>query len=90
MTHTYAILEISQSAFDEIKAKLEAAGYQHAFEPNLQDAVLIHTHSIALKSDGVCYLAKPVCRCGEYETCEVCIEEHRRFQAERKSVRNLL
>lgn len=30
-THTFAVLELSQLAFDEIKAKLTAAGYQHAF-----------------------------------------------------------
>lgn len=31
MTHTYVILEISQLAYDEIRAKLKAAGYDHAF-----------------------------------------------------------
>jgi hypothetical protein len=30
-THTYAELEVSAAAFDEIFVKLEAAGYQHAF-----------------------------------------------------------
>lgn len=24
------------------------------------------------------------CRCGEYETCEVCIEQHRQFRAARQ------
>jgi hypothetical protein len=81
MTHTYAILEISQAAFDEIKTKLEAAGYQHAFEPNAQDVALIDMHGIALKSDGVVNLGRHQCYCGEYETCNVCIEESRRFQA---------
>lgn len=30
-TYTYAELELSQAAYDEIRQKLEAAGYQHAF-----------------------------------------------------------
>lgn len=32
MTHTYAELEVSPRAFEEIAAKLRAAGYEHAFE----------------------------------------------------------
>lgn len=31
MTHTYAMLEVSASAYDEIAEKLKAAGYDHAF-----------------------------------------------------------
>jgi hypothetical protein len=31
MTHTYAVLKVSQAVYDEIKAKFEAAGYEHAF-----------------------------------------------------------
>ncbi len=46
-THTYATLEISQSAFDEIKAKLEVAGYQHAFHQD-GDKLLIDMHGIAV------------------------------------------
>lgn len=30
-THTFALLELSESAFDEIKEKLKEAGYEHAF-----------------------------------------------------------
>lgn len=30
-THTYAVLEVSDAAYQEIKAKLQAAGYDHAF-----------------------------------------------------------
>lgn len=30
-THTYAILEISQAAYDEIRGALKAAGYEHTF-----------------------------------------------------------
>lgn len=31
-THTVAILELSQAAYDEIEKKLLEAGYDHAFE----------------------------------------------------------
>ncbi|MDQ3562701.1 MAG: hypothetical protein M3436_00700 [Pseudomonadota bacterium] len=44
MTHTYAVLEVSQATYDEIKAKLIEAGYNHAFH-----AHLIDMHGIALK-----------------------------------------
>jgi hypothetical protein len=30
-THTFAELDVSPSAYDEIRAKLEEAGYEHAF-----------------------------------------------------------
>ncbi len=37
-THTFAELGISAAAYDEIRGKLEAAGYQHAFmEPGAID-----------------------------------------------------
>ena len=52
-THTYAVLEISRAAFDEIKAHLEAAGYGQAFH---DDGTIIDMHGIAVKvaeeSDG--------------------------------------
>lgn len=43
-THTYAILEVSPAAYDEIRAKLEAAGYEHAFHDGLVDM-----HGLALQ-----------------------------------------
>lgn len=49
-THTYAILEISQAAYEEIKAKLEAAGYQHAFHDN-DGEIVIDMHGIAVKGE---------------------------------------
>lgn len=53
MTHTYAILEISTAAYKEIKEKLEAAGYEHAFRDYKNgDGVVIDMHGIALKDDG--------------------------------------
>lgn len=46
-THTYAKLEVSAAAYTEIRAKLEAAGYEHAFH---EDG-LIDMHGIALAPD---------------------------------------
>ena len=37
MTYTYAVLEVSPAAHAEIKAKLLAAGYQHAIEGDTID-----------------------------------------------------
>lgn len=31
MTYTYVTMELSQSAYDEIAAKMRKAGYDHAF-----------------------------------------------------------
>ena len=47
MTHTYALMEVSQNTFDEIKQKLQEAGYTHAIlreEPNEH----LDMHGIAL------------------------------------------
>jgi hypothetical protein len=53
MTHTYVILGISSAAYKEIKDKLEAAGYQHAFHDDRDgDGILVDMHGIALKDDG--------------------------------------
>jgi hypothetical protein len=38
-THTFATLEVSAAAYDEIKAKLVEAEYQHAF---IDDAIDMH------------------------------------------------
>ena len=45
MTYTYAILEVSKEAYDEIKEKLKEAGYQDAFG----EEGIIDMHGIALK-----------------------------------------
>lgn len=47
MTYTYATLEISRAAYDEIYEKLKAAGYDSAIE----DEGLIDMHGIALTWD---------------------------------------
>ena len=43
-TYTFATLEISKAAYDEIHAKLKEAGYEHTFH---EDGV-IHMHGIGL------------------------------------------
>ena len=48
MTHTYAILEVSSAAYQEIKEKLDAAGYGDLF--HVCDGVaVIDMHGIALR-----------------------------------------
>lgn len=47
-THTYAILEISAGAYAEIRALLDAAGYQHAFH---DDVVDMHGIAVRAKAD---------------------------------------
>lgn len=46
MTHTFAILPISQTAYEEIKSKLIEAGYQHAILEEAGQEV-IDMHGIA-------------------------------------------
>jgi hypothetical protein len=43
-THSYALLEVSQEAYDEIAKKLREAGYDHAF----MDDGEVDMHGIAL------------------------------------------
>jgi hypothetical protein len=50
MTHTYAVLEVEPETFDEIRGKLETAGYAHAFEDGGQT---IDMHGIALRATPV-------------------------------------
>jgi hypothetical protein len=48
-TYTYVTLDVSQAAFDEIRAKLEAADYGHAFERDKnENVVTIDMHGLAL------------------------------------------
>lgn len=46
-THTYAVLEVSETAYAEIRTKLAEAGYQHAFHRE-HDGELIDMDGIAL------------------------------------------
>jgi len=52
-THTYVTLDVSHDAYTEIKQKLEAAGYQHAFhDDGDSDGVVIDMHGLALVDSG--------------------------------------
>lgn len=44
-THTFAVLKVSQSTYDEIREKLQTAAYDHAFHEN----GIIDMHGIALQ-----------------------------------------
>lgn len=46
-THTYALLEVSPAVYAEIREKLQAAGYDHAFHRD-GDRDVIDMHGIAL------------------------------------------
>jgi len=48
MTHTYAILQVSKSTFEEISKKLKAVKYDHAFDED-DGKVTIDMHGIALQ-----------------------------------------
>jgi hypothetical protein len=49
MTHTYATLEVSRAAYDEIASKLREAGYDHVFIPDrIGAAPTIDMHGIGL------------------------------------------
>lgn len=48
-THTFAVMEVSESAFKEIEHLLEQAGYDHVFIED-DDGRKIDMHGIALKS----------------------------------------
>lgn len=47
-SRTYAILEVSPEVYAEIRAKLEAAGYEHALHRE-DDGEVIDMHGIALR-----------------------------------------
>ena len=52
MSHTYAILEVSESTYNEIGEKLRAAGYDQAFHEDNSlrslNGIVIDMHGIAL------------------------------------------
>ena len=47
-TYTYAVLDVSEIAYREICAKLDAAGYQHACHSDSHGRDIIDMHGIAL------------------------------------------
>jgi hypothetical protein len=50
MTYTFATLEVSRLAYDEVRAKLLEAGYEHAITSDSSEEELIDMHGIALVS----------------------------------------
>ena len=50
MTYTYALLLVSHEAYDEIRAKLAEAGYEHAFDQT-DEGEVIDMHGIALRAE---------------------------------------
>jgi hypothetical protein len=51
VTHTYVVLDVSAAAYEEIKAKLAAAGYEDQFHED-DGKVLIDMHGIAIGKGG--------------------------------------
>lgn len=49
-THTFVELELSPVAYDEVFHKMNAAGYQHAFESG-EGSHIIDMHGIAITRD---------------------------------------
>lgn len=47
-THTYVTLPVSKAIYDEIRAKLVDAGYEHTFNKEGADAEVIDMNGIAL------------------------------------------
>lgn len=48
VTHTYAVLDISKEAYQEIRRLLEEAGYSHAFHKDDERPEVIDMHGIAI------------------------------------------
>lgn len=51
MTYTYSILKISSAAYEEIKQKLEDAGYSDQFHEDRNYGIVIDMHGIALAAE---------------------------------------
>jgi hypothetical protein len=51
MTYTFAILEVSETAFAEIMEKLKDAGYSQQLQKDGEN-IVIDMHGLALQSDG--------------------------------------
>lgn len=71
MTYTYAILEISQAAFDEIADKLRDADYHRAFRrKNHEPDISIDMHGIAVRGE-LCWKRCPNTLCKRLKECRV-------------------
>ena len=65
-------------------AQLDSAG-EAQLAQLLTDAFETVGHIALGQADESLLGPKDPCRCGEYETCPTCIEEHRRFRAAQAS-----
>lgn len=48
-THTYAIMDVSASTYDEIRAALEEAGYRDSIHGGRGTSDILDMHGIALR-----------------------------------------
>lgn len=77
-THTYAVLELSEAAYQEIREAFERAGYGHAFHDDAEHGKLIDMHGIAVSCEKVAGGPEPTTEAGTpCRRCSECIgEEH--------------
>ena len=50
MTYSHAVLHVSPATYAEIRAKLDAAGYEHTFYTH-DGAEILDMHGIALQAE---------------------------------------
>lgn len=50
-TYTYVVMEVSESAYKEIREKLEATGYRHAMHESDEHGVVLDMHGIAIAKE---------------------------------------
>lgn len=48
MTYTYVLMEVTKSTYEEVKKKLEEAGYWQALHKDREDGIILDMHGIAL------------------------------------------
>lgn len=51
ITHTFVVLDVSKAAYDEIAAKLKAAGYGHVFHLEYGHGVVMDMQGIAIANE---------------------------------------
>lgn len=49
MTHTYALMNVSKTTFDEIKSQMIAAGYDHAIHED-DDKIILDMNGIGISN----------------------------------------
>ena len=64
MSHTYAIVPVSQATFDEIKAKLLGAGYEDQLHED-PEGLILDMHGLALQVEEPTPKRDDGCRCAE-------------------------